>query len=272
MPIGYHIPFEGFNNTLVTAINLGLPTYQMFIRNNRNLKMRSFSQEDYDRFNALLPNSGIDKIVVHASYAMNPCSGDEGKRSNAISIIKKDLQVLQPLSGNKYYVLHPGCHTEYSRQDCIRNLIQTIKEVTPYAKGTKFCVETMAGEGTELMSSVNELLLLCFMLNDVDCFGLCLDTCHLFGAGIDAIDLLNKLKQCGYLDKIGVIHVNGSKKPFGSRLDNHGSLQRGYLSLEDNIKFLNALKREGLNLPCILESEESAMLSDWLALTSRVNF
>ena len=165
MKIGYHIPFEGFNNTLANAISLGLPTYQMFIRNNRNLKMRNFSQMDYDSFNALLPKSGIDSIVVHSSYAINPASGDPIKRDKAVKVITEDLKVLQNLNGYKYYVIHPGCHTEYSRDLCISNLIQTLSYVLPHTKGTKICVETMAGEGTELISTMEEILTLCYIIN-----------------------------------------------------------------------------------------------------------
>ena len=272
MQIGYHIPFEGFNNTLHSAISLGLPTFQMFIRNNRNLKMRNFSQFDYDMFNKTLPVSGIKHFVVHASYAINPASGEPEKRARAVDIIRKDLQVLKNLSGYKYYVLHPGCYTTFDRNSAINNLVTTIKEVAPYTKGTKLCIETMAGEGTELMYSKTELALLCYLCKDIANFSLCLDTCHLFGAGIKFEEVIELLKTAQALDRVGVVHLNGSKKPFGSRLDNHGSLRSGYLNLEDNINALKMIQELDREIPIILESESSSILEDWLTVTHLVKF
>ena len=271
-PIGYHISFDGFYGTLMTAKSLGLPTFQMFIRNNRNLKMRKFTQSDYDAFNSALPTSGIQDIVVHASYAINPASGDPEKRERAAKVIIEDLKILQNINGYKYYVLHPGCHTEYDRSVCLSNLIRTIMQVAPYAKGTKICVETMAGEGTELISKLEEIILLCYCLHHVEDFRLCVDTCHLFGAGIDYNVLLSKLSEGGYLDKIGVVHVNGSKNPFNSRKDNHGSLMRGYLPFDSNVNFLKELNKLNVSVPVILESEASSMASDWDAITKALIF
>lgn len=272
MNIGYHIPFEGFNNTLQTAVSLGLPTFQMFIRNNRNLKMRDFSQFDYDMFNRNLPSSGISSYVVHASYAINPASGETDKRKRAVEIIKKDLMILSNLSGYKYYVLHPGCSTYFDRNECLSNLVTTLYEIAPYTKGTKVCVETMAGEGTELISSKEDILMLCYLCNELEDFALCLDTCHLFGAGINFDELIRLLTHADAIDKIGVIHCNGSKQPFGSRRDNHGSLRSGYLPLEKNVEALNLIRCISSDIPIILESESSAMLEDWLAIRKAVLF
>ena len=98
--LGIHQTFDGIQGLIFDALSLGADTFQFFVRNNRNLKMRQFHVMDFKYFNEALENSGITTYVLHASYAMNPASIDEDKRQNAARIIKEDLSVLAGMNGN----------------------------------------------------------------------------------------------------------------------------------------------------------------------------
>ena len=96
--------------------------------------------------------------MLHASYAMNPASIDEDKRQNAVRIIKEDLSVLASMNGNKKYVIHPGSATDCYRTEALMQLVKTMYDVFPFVpKNTTICLEFMAGQGTQLLSSLMEI-------------------------------------------------------------------------------------------------------------------
>ena len=263
--IGYHIPFEGFSGSLEYAKALGLPTFQIFIRNNRNLKQREFSQMDIDYFNTHLYPSGINSFVVHAPYVMNPASGNEDLRQKSVRILQSDLLTLQKFFGIKYMVVHPGASTDYTREEALKNLFKSIREVMPYTKGTKLCIETMAGSGTQLMSNYNDLEAFVNEFVGAKDVYLCLDTCHLFGAGLKFNEVIDFLQSKGF-NRVGPLHLNGSAHPFGSYKDRHGSLLSGYLPFELNCDSVKLFQEKFPNVPIVLESEESSLHTDWEAL------
>lgn len=264
LKLGIHLPFEGLPNVATRAEEMGATTCQFFTRNNRNLRISewTFSQENVWYFNNNVDDSAVKDYVVHGPYALNPASWDNTIRERSVKVIKEDMQLLNRLQGIKYYILHPGAYTEDTLHSALVTLSKSLHEISDSIGTVKFCVETMAGQGTQLLSSIQELKFICEECKDIPNFKLCVDTCHIFGAGITPAEFIEFLLQQG-TDLLGVIHVNNSAKPFGSRVDRHANLQYGLISYEDLVNSVRGLHHICPKAPIILETPSGGILEDF---------
>lgn len=261
MIIGIHQAYDGLPTAFQEAQSMGNNTFQVFIRNNRNLRMRQITDWDFSEFNRLLLKSDMRRYVIHASYVMNPASYDEEIRSKTLRTIVSDMDVLSHVSRNRLYVLHPGASTDNTKEDAMYLLSQMLHEIMPYTSGATICVEMMAGQGTQLLSTVEECMKLHLYCLDLPSLKFCVDTCHVFAAGITLSKLVDMFSKIG-IDRLGVIHMNGSEKPFGSRVDRHANLTSGYLKLEDNLAMIKELSIMNPDAPIILETPYDGILND----------
>ncbi|MCM1218876.1 MAG: deoxyribonuclease IV [Lachnospiraceae bacterium] len=261
LSIGIHQSFDGLRNALVEAESNGFTAFQMFIRNNRNMKSRTFLQHEFEEYNEKLSTSNILDCVVHAPYAMNPASGSNELRNRTIDMIHSDLNVLSKLDGRVHYVLHPGAYTDWDEDTGMSLLIDTLHKLQPYYRGVKIAVENMAGQGTTLISSLAQLGRLVSECKDIPEFEVCLDTCHLFGSGVTPEQAVGMLNVFNAIDRLGVIHVNDSKCAFASFKDRHTNLGCGYIG---SVVFEQALLLHNFapDAPVILETPEPGLLSD----------
>lgn len=252
--IGVHQPFDGLGNLWLDMRDLGTNVFQCFLRNNRNMKRREFDQWDIDRFNTLSLAAPSNTFVVHAPYAINPASGDDDKAANAERVIREDLSLISKLSGNGYYVVHPGAYTDYSKEVAMNQLCSTLTKLKDVDKGM-ICLETMGGQGTQLLSNIRDLewiFELCPWIH------LCVDTCHLFAAGVafdEALVFLSKHK-----DAVKIIHVNDSATHFNSRVDRHANIGYGKIGKEYLLQFLDNLYVMCPKAPMILETPEDGII------------
>lgn len=261
--VGIHQGFYGLRELVTDCVSLGNNTFQCFIRNNRNMRMRKFYDNEIQDFNSMLFNAGILRYVVHASYALNPASYVDSIRENSLKVIKEDLQLMNRFGGKKYYVLHPGAHTDNYRTDALRILTLSMLELRPYLGNVTVCLETMAGQGSQLFSTLHDMRL---VMQHLDEFKLCVDTCHLYGAGITVEEFV-----AVFDDKIGVIHVNDSLRKFGTHLDRHASI--GYGCMSDGMleRYVSRLHGTEPDAPLILETPYEHVEEDLIKLKSIVN-
>lgn len=261
--IGIHQSFDGFGGAVYDAASIGANVYQIFTRNNRNLKSRTFMQDDYKDFSqAKVANPQVLDCVVHAPYSLNPASGDEVKRQRARDIIASDLRTLNNLDGDVHYVLHPGASTDFTTFACIENLVKTMHELKPYFGKVIVALETMAGQGTQLMSTLAQIGTVLGECYDLDNVRLCVDTCHIYAAGFTPEQVVAIVDLFGNMSDIDVIHVNDSAREFGSCVDRHASLLRGYIGagIRNFIKVLHDANPEA---PIILETPVEGIMSDF---------
>lgn len=175
----------------------------------------------------------LTNIVVHAPYIINPGSVDEQKRDFAVSFLDEELKRAAAL-GVRDVVLHPGSYTTADPETGIRNVIATLNRLS-IPEGIVIALETMAGSGSQLGRTLEELAMILGGLNDPTHFAVCLDTCHMFAAGYDVSDADSLLGQFDHvlgLKLLHVIHLNDSKEPFGSHKDRHANLGRGMIGFE----------------------------------------
>lgn len=266
MFVGMHQNFDGFENALIEANQHGFNTFQIFIRNNRNMKQRQFTSGDINYFNDIVGNYPKTKMVIHAPYVMNPASCDEEKRSRSEDLIIQDLKLLKHFNIEKYMVIHPGSSTDWTYEQSMEAFRKTIDNIAPYADSTVICFETMAGQGTQLLSELDQIGWYLQMVDNYPNMSMCIDTCHLFGAGMQMKEVLGMVSILGKPKDLGVLHVNNSLKRFNSRVDRHANLTTGlieYKRLLDDIKLVLDKQPE---IPIILETPEGHLLDDTVML------
>lgn len=268
--IGVHISIgKGLPKAAENAIAWGAEACQIFARNPRGAAARQWPQEEIDAFRAL-SQGRLDPVVVHIPYIVNPASEKADLYELAERIITEDLQRCD-LIGARCLVLHPGSHGASSPEQAIERLTALINRVTgSYTGETMILIETMSGMGKEIGASIPEISAIMSGFRDSDRTGICLDTCHMLGAGFDMVTAeginatAKMLDGAVGIDRIKLIHINDSKREMGSRVDRHAPIGTGFIGLEGmkNVMSHPVFGR----IPSILETPEETIQEDIKAL------
>ena len=272
--IGCHLSIsDGYEAMGKTMLDFGGSTFAWFTRNPRGGKTKEALPEDVEALKSLLKSEGFGPLVAHGSYTMNLCAAKVETRANALVMLKLDLDRMELLPGNLYN-FHPGSHTGQGVEIGIRLIADALNQTLRTDMTTTVLLETMAGKGSEVGSSFEELR---EIIDRVDCkekLGVCFDTCHTWDAGYDLVDdldgVLTSFDRIIGLDRLKAVHFNDSKNERGSRKDRHEKLGQGCIGME-------ALKRIALHpalvdRPFILETpnddegykEEIRTVLQWL--------
>jgi deoxyribonuclease-4 len=256
MFIGCHLSTSnGFLGMGRDALSIGANTFQFFTRNPRGGKAKELDQADIDAFLALATENHFGPLLAHAPYTMNPCSADENTRRFALETMQDDLQRMARIPGNLYN-FHPGSHVGQGEDAGIAMIVAQLNTVLSSDMQTTVLLETMAGKGSEVGRTFDELrrILDGVVLNEK--MGVCLDTCHINDAGYDLVNDLDGVLEtfdCVVgLNRLKAVHLNDSMNPLGARKDRHACIGQGHLGLEAITRFINhpALR----HLPFLLET------------------
>jgi deoxyribonuclease-4 len=256
--IGCHLSSSGGYLAMgKEAISLGANTFAFFTRNPRGGNVKPMDVEDANALCAFLKGNDIGPLVAHAPYTYNLCSDKEHNRVFARNSMAEDLQRLEYLPGN-FYNFHPGSHMKQGSEAAIEMIASALNEVMFEGMHTTVLLETMAGKGTEVGRSFEELKAIIDRVNFQDKIGVCLDTCHVSDAGYDIKnDLTGVLEHFDAvigLDRLKALHVNDSKNPPGSHKDRHERIGEGTLGLETFRQVVNHPYLK--TLPMILETPQ----------------
>ncbi len=256
MYIGSHISAsKGFEAMGKQALKLGANTFAFFTRNPRGGKAKEIDPADVDKLLALMEEHRFGKLVAHAPYTMNLCAAKENVRSFSMEMFQDDLKRMDYLPGN-YYNFHPGSHVGQGAEQGIEMIAEALNGALFEEQTTTVLLETMAGKGSEVGRSFEELRRIIDLVDLDDKLGVCLDTCHIWDGGYDVVDhlddVLNEFDQVIGLDRLKAIHLNDSMNPLGAHKDRHEKIGQGHLGLEAITRIINhpALKE----LPFILET------------------
>lgn len=254
--IGCHLSAsKGYYNMGKEALSINANTFQFFTRNPRGGKAKDVDEEDVQKFLELAKENNFCKILAHAPYTINVCSADEGIRKFGIDTMKDDLRLLEYVPGNMYN-FHPGSHVGQGEDVGIKLIIDALNEVLTENQSTTVLLETMAGKGTEVGKTFEQLKGIIDGVNLKDKLGVCLDTCHVYDGGYDIVNdldgVLNKFDNIIGLDKLKAIHINDDKNPFGSHKDRHEKIGEGSIGIEAFERIINHPKLR--NLPFYLET------------------
>lgn len=241
--IGCHLSAsKGFFHMGKEAVALGGNTFQFFTRNPRGGAAKAIDEKDVESFKAFAKENGIHVILAHAPYTLNACSADESTREFAKNTFADDLKRMEYVPGNLYN-FHPGSHVKQGVEIGIDYITQMLNEVLKPEQTTKVLLETMAGKGSEIGRSFEELRAIIDRVELNDHLGICLDTCHVYDAGYDIVnDLDGVLKQFDEIigiDRLYAIHINDSKNPFESHKDRHEKIGEGSIGTEAFERIIN---------------------------------
>ncbi|NLB88914.1 MAG: deoxyribonuclease IV [Syntrophomonadaceae bacterium] len=265
--VGAHLPIgKGLKYTADQAVELGLECMQMFLRNPRGRGARNLSSEEIDYFRQVTSEHDIKPITVHIPYIANPASNKDDLYSFALETIEHDLNRCD-LIGADYLVLHPGSYTTYTLDEGIKRVTDLLNQVLDsYTGDTIILLETMAGQGTEIGSSFDELNRILQNVANKDKIGVCYDTCHTFASGYDLTtqlginNILKEIDDTFGREKIGIVHANDSSKELGAKRDRHAHIGEGFIG-ENGFKNLLTHDFWG-KLPFILETPFEGIAKD----------
>lgn len=254
--IGCHLSSsKGYLAMGKTALSIGANTFQFFTRNPRGGKAKAVDPQDAAALMKLAEENNFGPLLAHAPYTMNPCAAELRLLEFAEMVMTEDLQALEYLPGNLYN-FHPGSHVKQGAEIGIEKIAAMLNRVLFAGQHTTVLLETMAGKGSEVGRSFEELAAILDKVQLQDKMGVCLDTCHIFDAGYDIVNSMDEVltsfdKLIG-LGRLKAIHLNDSLNTLGSRKDRHACIGAGNIGLEALTSVINhpALK----NLPFYLET------------------
>ncbi len=236
LKIGCHLSSaKGFLHMGEEALKIGANTFQFFTRNPRGGKAKELDLADIAAYRALAQEHGLFPILAHAPYTLNACAADEGLREFAKNTMKDDLSRLEHIPGSLYN-FHPGSHVRQGAKKGVELIASQLNEILSPDQSTTVLLETMAGKGSEVGRSFEELQEILKRVALPEKMGICLDTCHVFDGGYDIKGRLNAVLEdfdrvIG-LYRLKAIHLNDTMNPLGSRKDRHQKLGEGELGLE----------------------------------------
>ena len=261
LTIGCHLSTtKGYRAMGETALSIGANTFAFFTRNPRGGKAKDLDMDDVAALRELMEKNDFGPLVAHAPYTYNPCSAKERAREFALEAMAEDLQRLEALPGN-YYNFHPGAHVGQGTDAGIQMIVDTLCQVMFEGQQTTVLLETMAGKGTEVGRSFEELARIiegaaARRPELSDKLGVCLDTCHVSDAGYDIADdpdgVLAEFDRVIGLDRLRAVHVNDSLNPVGSHKDRHARIGEGCLGAEALGRVVRHPALQGL--PFVLET------------------
>ena len=243
LKIGCHLSStKGYEAMAKTAISINANTFQFFTRNPRGGKAKEINPTDLDRYLAFAKMRGIDHILAHAPYTLNACSADESLREFAKNTMADDLMRMEYTPGNCYN-FHPGSHVGQGVEAGITFISDMLNSILTPEQTTIVLLETMAGKGSEIGRSFEELREIMDRVHLKDKVGVCLDTCHVWDGGYDIVNdldgVIQKFDDIIGLSNLKAIHLNDSMNPLGAHKDRHAKIGEGMIGLDALVRIIN---------------------------------
>ena len=243
LTLGCHLSMSsGYLAMARDAVSIGANTFQFFTRNPRGGKAKPVDTDDIRDFHEYCREHGINIILAHAPYTMNICSADPGIREFARNMMADDLRRMEFTPGN-YYNFHPGSHVKQGVEIGTSYITAALNDLLREEQTTTVLLETMAGKGSEIGRTFEEIADIINAVELKDKMGVCLDTCHVWDGGYDICNRLDEVldefdRHIG-LFRLKAIHLNDSKNVLGAHKDRHECIGRGQIGLEALMRVVN---------------------------------
>ncbi len=280
--IGNHVSSSGgFEAMGRKATELGGNTFAFFTRNPRGGKAKDINIEDVERLLAWMKEHEFGKIVAHAPYTMNLCAAKEDIRTFSKEMFKDDLMRMEYLPNN-YYNFHPGSHVGQGTEKGIELIAEAMNEALWPECRTTVLLETMAGKGSEIGGTFEEIRAIIDLVDCKEKVGVCLDTCHIWDGGYDIVhhldEVLQEFERVIGLERLCAIHLNDSMNVLAAHKDRHQKLGEGNLGVEAMKRIVTHPALYGK--PFILETpnedegyaKEIAIVKEWVLEKNKVIF
>ncbi len=259
MIIGSHVSFgsSGLLGSVKEALSYGANTFMFYTGAPQNTLRKPIDKDSTLEAQKLMKENNIDinTVICHAPYIVNLANNlDERKYDFSISFLTGEIKRCEEM-GIKYIVLHPGSSVGIEKAVALDNIVFALNEILKQDTTVTILLETMAGKGTELGCTLEEIKYIIEHIEKKELIGVCLDTCHLNDAGYNMTnfdEFLKEFDQTIGLNYIKCIHVNDSKNPLGAHKDRHANIGYGMLGFDTLIKIIN--HQALINIPKILET------------------
>lgn len=246
---------KGYLHMGKESLKINANTFAFFTRNPRGGKAKDINPDDIAAFLKLAEENNFSQLVAHAPYTLNACSNKEETREFALNIMADDLARME-YTPNQLYNFHPGSHVGQGVEAGIELIAKQLNTVLKPDMTTTVLLETMAGKGSEIGRSFEELREIIDKVELNEKLGVCLDTCHVYDAGYDIVNnldgVLDEFDKIIGLDRLKAIHMNDSKNPFNSHKDRHEKIGEGIIGFDAMVNIINHPRLK--NLPVILET------------------
>ncbi|MEX3457797.1 deoxyribonuclease IV [Staphylococcus hominis] len=259
MLIGSHVSMSGkkmLEGSAEEAHQFGESTFMIYTGAPQNTRRKSINDLNIEKGHKVMEQYGLSNIVVHAPYIINIGNTTKPEVYElGVNFLQNEIERTQAL-GAKDIVLHPGAHVGAGADKGINQIIKGLNEVLTHDHDVRIALETMAGKGTEIGRSFEELARIIDGVTHNDRLSICFDTCHTHDAGYniknDFDGVLNEFDKIIGIDRIKVVHVNDSKNEQGAHKDRHENIGFGYIGFDalNNVVHHEAFK----NIPKILET------------------
>ncbi len=236
LKIGSHVSLsdKGLLNAAEEAVSYGSSSFMIYTGAPQNTRRKPIEDLYIPEGKELMKAHGIDEIVVHAPYIINLGSYKEDTFELAVRFLQEEIRRTNSI-GVKNIVLHPGAYTDKDAEYGIARIAEGLNEVLEGTKETEvnIALETMAGKGTEIGRSFEEIAAIIDKVQSNNRLTVCMDTCHMHDAGYDLVNdldgVLAEFDRIVGLDRVAVVHINDSKNPRGAGKDRHAPVGAGFL-------------------------------------------
>ena len=248
--------------------SVGCLAMQIFTKNQTQWHAKQLEKKSVEAYLRNIDAAGITHVASHDSYLINLASPDPDMLKKSFDAFVDEIERAALLK-IPYLIFHPGSHLGTGEETGLKSVAKAMNEAI---KKTKHCpdvmltIETTAGQGTNLGYKFDHVAYLVDKVKDKKRVGVCLDTCHVFAAGYDIRTKEGYKKTFNEFDeKIGIehlkfFHINDSKKDFGSRVDRHEHLGKGFIG-KDAFGFL-VNDRRFFKIPMVLETPKGKDLAE----------
>ena len=256
MVIGAHLSAsKGYTHMLKEAMSIGANTFQFFTRNPRGGKAKDIDESDIKTFLELSRENNFGRILAHAPYTLNCCSAKPETIRFAVDTFADDLKRMEYTPG-MLYNFHLGSHVGQGEEKGIDLIAKALNKVLFPEMTTTVLLETMAGKGSEMGKTFEELKAIIDGTELSDKLGVCLDTCHVSDGGYDIVNdldgVLEQFDKIIGIDRLKALHLNDSKNPLGAHKDRHEKIGEGFLGEATFEKIVN--NKYLKDLPMFLET------------------
>ncbi len=255
--IGCHLSVtKGFLHMAKEATSIGANTFQFFPRNPRGGAAKPLVREDVEALEEWMEAHHFGQILCHGAYTMNGASTKEEVRRFARTAIREDLEKVRALP-DCLYNFHPGAHLKQGAEAAIPLIADMVNFAMDQEKlNSTVLLETMAGKGSEVGRTFEELAEIISLVERKEHIGVCLDTCHVYDGGYDIVNdldgVLAEFDRVIGLERLKAIHLNDDKNPLGSHKDRHEKIGEGSIGTEAFARIINHPSLR--NLPFFLET------------------
>lgn len=262
LTIGCHLSKRrGYLEMAKEAASIDANTFQYFTRSPRGSKQADLSEKDVAAYLDFVRAHGIHDVLAYAPYDADPATDKMGERDFALMVYAEDLAQLAELEGTLYLV-RPGSRLSLSVEEGLADVADALNKVITPSQKTTVLLDTMAGEGTQVGTSFEQLASIISQVKLADHVGVCLDCAAVWAEGYDLVGdldgVLDAFDHAIGLSKLRAVHLNDATHDRGSHVDRHARIGEGKIGFPALAALVNHPKLAGV--PFYLEEPDSTLV------------